>query len=93
MAGSNRLAPSRSSQQLPTHNAFLPQRLPPSTSSISLAFPYNASVHSLLAQGSRVRSSGTWTASSGELGLVSDTDEVDDRAVYVHEYNRLAKKV
>ncbi|GJN74874.1 hypothetical protein PLICBS_008967 [Purpureocillium lilacinum] len=92
MAGSNRLAPSRSSQQLPTHNAFLPQRLPPSTSSISLAFPYNASVHSLLAQGSRVRSSGTWTASSGELGLVSDTDEVDDRAVYVHEYNRLAKK-
>ena len=93
MAGSNRLAPSRSSQQLPTHNAFLPQRLPPSTSSISLAFPYNASVQSVLAQGSRVRSSGTWTASSGELGLVSDTDEVDDRAVYVHEYNRLAKKV
>ncbi|PNY29307.1 Rho-GTPase-activating protein 6 [Tolypocladium capitatum] len=92
MARPTRLAASQSSHQLATNDAFVPRRLPPSASSISLAFPHNVSVHSLLAQGSRVRSSGTWTTSSGELGFLSDTDEVEDRAIYIHEYNRLAKK-
>lgn len=60
-------------------------------------FPHSVTVHDLptagaarIAQG---RSSRTWTTSSGELGLLSDTDEVDDRSGYVQEYNRLAKKV
>jgi hypothetical protein len=39
------------------------------------------------------RTSRTWTTSSGDLGLMSDTDEFDDRALVVQEYNRLAKKV
>lgn len=37
------------------------------------------------------RPSNTWTSSSGEV--FSETDEVDDRSVFIHEYNRLAKKV
>jgi hypothetical protein len=44
-------------------------------------------------QGAPGRNSRTWTASSGELGLLSDTDELEDRAAFVLEYNRLAKKV
>jgi hypothetical protein len=43
--------------------------------------------------GAQMRSSCTWTTSSGELGLMSDTDELEDRTVYAQEYNRLAKKV
>lgn len=39
------------------------------------------------------RSSRTWTASSGDICLLSDTDELEDRAVFVMEYNRLARKV
>jgi len=39
------------------------------------------------------RSSATWTSSSGDLGLLSDTDEIDDRQDFVDEYNRLARKV
>lgn len=38
-------------------------------------------------------SSGTWTVSSGEPGLWSATDEVEDRFQFVQEYNRLAEKV
>lgn len=40
-----------------------------------------------------MRTSRTWTISSGERGLLSDTDEVGNRAAFVQEYNRLAKKV
>lgn len=40
-----------------------------------------------------MRTSRTWTTSSGERGLLSDTDEVGNRAAFVQEYNRLAKKV
>ena len=43
--------------------------------------------------GAQMRSSNTWTTSSGELGQMSDTDELEDRTVYAQEYNRLAKKV
>lgn len=39
------------------------------------------------------RSSATWTTSSGDMGLFSDTDEIDERSQFVQEYNRLAKKV
>lgn len=38
-------------------------------------------------------SSATWTSSSGDLAIVSDTDEIQDRQIFVREYNRLAKKV
>ncbi|KAG9252881.1 uncharacterized protein F5Z01DRAFT_624792 [Emericellopsis atlantica] len=37
-------------------------------------------------------SSHTWTTSSGELGFLSDTDELNDRTWFIEEYNRLAKK-
>ncbi|KAI1500534.1 hypothetical protein F5X99DRAFT_419102 [Biscogniauxia marginata] len=38
------------------------------------------------------RSSTTWTSSSAELNLLSEGEEVDDRAEFVYEYNRLAKR-
>lgn len=38
-------------------------------------------------------SSITWTSSSGDLDMFSDTDEIQDRRDFVQEYNRLAKKV
>jgi hypothetical protein len=38
-----------------------------------------------------VRTSNTWTSSDG--GVLSDQDEVDDRTVFVQEFNRLARKV
>ncbi|PHH93358.1 hypothetical protein CDD83_5912 [Cordyceps sp. RAO-2017] len=93
MARPKRQATFKSSPHLPVQNAAPDRRFPTSTSSVSLAFPQSASMHSLLAQTSQLRSSGTWTTSSGELGLLGDTDEVEDRSVFVHEYNRLAKKV
>lgn len=40
-----------------------------------------------------VRSSATWTSTSGDLGVMSDTDEIRDRRDFVLEYNRLAQKV
>lgn len=40
-----------------------------------------------------MHSSCTWTSTSGDLGLLNDADEVEDRSVFVLEYNRLAKKV
>lgn len=42
---------------------------------------------------SGVRSSATWTSTSGDLGGLSDTDEIGDRLDFVEEYNRIAKKV
>ncbi|KAM4065808.1 rhoGAP domain-containing protein [Hirsutella rhossiliensis] len=92
MGRTRRLSASKSSQHLRPPRAAPHHRLPTSASSVSLPFPHSASVHSLLAAPSQVRSSGTWTTSSGELGLLSDTDEVEDRAIFVHEYNRLARK-
>jgi hypothetical protein len=50
-------------------------------------------MHNLTGHGHQMHSSRTWTTSSGELGVMSDTDEVDDMTVYVQEYNRLASKV
>lgn len=38
-------------------------------------------------------SSATWTTSTGDIGVFSDSEEIDDRAAFVDEYNRLAKKV
>ncbi|KAK1502553.1 RhoGAP domain-containing protein [Colletotrichum tamarilloi] len=37
-------------------------------------------------------SSATWTSSVGDLALLSDTDEIQDRRIFVQDYNRLAKK-
>ncbi|KAK1504991.1 RhoGAP domain-containing protein [Colletotrichum abscissum] len=37
-------------------------------------------------------SSVTWTSSVGDLALLSDTDEIQDRRIFVQDYNRLAKK-
>lgn len=38
-----------------------------------------------------MRSSTTWTSSSG--GFLPDDDDIEDRAEFLQEYNRLAKKV
>jgi len=38
-----------------------------------------------------LRTSNTWTSSSGDI--LSDQDEVDDRTIFVQEFNRLARKV
>ena len=38
-----------------------------------------------------IRTSNTWTSSDGDI--LSDQDEVDDRTVFVQEFNRLARKV
>lgn len=37
--------------------------------------------------------SRTWSTSSGDMGLLEDADEFEDRDIFVHEYNALAKKV
>jgi hypothetical protein len=66
----------------------------PSRSSTFLAFPQSNTVHNLASgPAGQAHSSRTWTASSGDLGLLSDTDELEDRAAFLIEYNRLAKKV
>jgi hypothetical protein len=38
-----------------------------------------------------VRTSNTWTSSDGEI--LSDCDEIDDRTLFIQEFNRLARKV
>ncbi|KAK6951811.1 hypothetical protein Daesc_006336 [Daldinia eschscholtzii] len=38
------------------------------------------------------RKSNTWTSSSGELGLLSENEEAENREEFVREYNRLAKR-
>jgi len=38
-------------------------------------------------------SSSTWTTSSGGADLFDDVEGLEDRSIFVHEYNRLAKKV
>ncbi|KAG5923473.1 hypothetical protein E4U42_004950 [Claviceps africana] len=86
------LGTSKSSQNLRASYAYNPHRLAASASSASLLLPHSASFQSF-GNGSRARSSGTWTTSSGELGLLNNADEVEDRDVFVQEYNRLAKKV
>ncbi|KAG7410523.1 putative Rho-GTPase-activating protein 6 [Fusarium oxysporum f. sp. rapae] len=63
-----------------------PHRLLPSRSSLSL----QATIRHMTDQGP-VHTSRTWT-SSGDHNILSDTDELDDRAAFVQEYNRLAKK-
>lgn len=40
-----------------------------------------------------MHTSKTWTTSSGDHNILNDTDELEDRAGFVQEYNRLAKKV
>lgn len=69
--------------------------MPPTSASLtSLAFPQSATMHNLTAHGGvHMRSSCTWTTSSDVVGLVNDTDKVDDGTHYVEDYNRLAVKV
>ena len=58
--------------------------------------PYSATVGQLPIPGTNrraERSSATWTSSSGDLVNLSDTDDIQDRPEFVHEYNRLARKV
>lgn len=73
---------------------ILPRRIDPNhRSSNPLGIPQSATIHNVMAHGAHFESSNNWTMSGGELGLVSDTDEIEDRALWVEEYNRLAKKV
>lgn len=39
----------------------------------------------------RARTSNTWTTSDGEV--LSDHDEIEDRTLFIAEYNRLSQKV
>jgi hypothetical protein len=67
----------------------IPQhRIAPSRSSLSL----QATIRHIADQGP-VHTSKTWTNSSGDHNILNDTDELDDRAGFVQEYNHLAKKV
>ncbi|KAF5668119.1 rho-gtpase-activating 6 [Fusarium heterosporum] len=59
----------------------------PSRSSLSL----QATIRQITDQGP-VHTSKTWTTSSGDHNILNDTDELEDRAGFVQEYNRLAKK-
>ncbi|KAM3522256.1 hypothetical protein MY4038_008698 [Beauveria bassiana] len=54
--------------------------------------PATSTFHSLLLNDRPLFSSHTWTSTSGDLGLLRDADEVENRAIFVQEYNRLAKK-
>ncbi|OAA35134.1 Rho GTPase activation protein [Beauveria brongniartii RCEF 3172] len=54
--------------------------------------PASSTFHSLLLNDRPLFSSHTWTSTSGDIGLLRDADEVEDRAIFVQEYNRLAKK-
>ncbi|KAM5344728.1 hypothetical protein ACJ41O_010590 [Fusarium nematophilum] len=63
------------------------RRLLPSRSTLSL----QAAIRQIADQGPAMHTSKTWT-SSGDHGVLSDTDELEDRAAFVQEYNRLAKK-
>ncbi|KAH7318127.1 hypothetical protein B0I35DRAFT_409065 [Stachybotrys elegans] len=69
-------------------------RLPtePSASSHSLTYPHNAALRRMNARRSQLPTSQTWTTSSGDLALLNDEDEINDRSTFIHEYNRLAKK-
>ncbi|KLU88751.1 hypothetical protein MAPG_07735 [Magnaporthiopsis poae ATCC 64411] len=65
-----------------------PGRLPPSLTFAALQSAPASSSSSRR----RERSSNTWTSSSADMALLSDTDEVEDRTWFVEEYNRLASK-
>ncbi|KAF4969712.1 hypothetical protein FZEAL_10186 [Fusarium zealandicum] len=45
-----------------------------------------------IADRGHMHTSRTWTSSSGDLGILTDTEELDDRATYVQQYNHLAKQ-
>ncbi|EGX87794.1 Rho GTPase activation protein [Cordyceps militaris CM01] len=70
-----------------------PPLLPLSESAFGRPLPASSTFHSLMHNGRPLFSSHTWTSTSGDLGLLKDADEVEDRAIFVQEYNRLAKKV
>ncbi|KFA64249.1 hypothetical protein S40285_06744 [Stachybotrys chlorohalonatus IBT 40285] len=67
--------------------------LQPSHSSSSLAYAQNAAVQKLGDPRSQLRTSRTWTSSSGDICLLgNDADQFEDRSAFVREYNGLAKK-
>jgi len=64
--------------------------------SIPRGIPHSATAGQLPLPGPAGRthkSSATWTSSSGDLAGLSDSDEIHDRPEFVHEYNKLARKV
>ncbi|KFA46978.1 hypothetical protein S40293_09788 [Stachybotrys chartarum IBT 40293] len=79
-------------KQYPAHQ-WPASSLQPSDSSSSLAYAQNAAVQKLGGPRSQLRTSRTWTSSSGDIGLLgNDADQVEDRSAFVREYNGLAKK-
>ncbi|KAL8338082.1 hypothetical protein RB601_006604 [Gaeumannomyces tritici] len=72
----------------PAIPARAPGRLPPSLTFAALQTAPASSPSSRR----RERSSNTWTSSSADMALLSDTDDVDDRTCFFEEYNRLASK-
>lgn len=59
----------------------------------SVSFSYGRLSLPVTKTSSGVQSSATWTSNSGDLGAMSDTDDIGNREGFVEEYNRLAKKV
>ncbi|KAI0852351.1 hypothetical protein F5Y00DRAFT_258758 [Daldinia vernicosa] len=70
------------------------RRRPFSQSTIIKPYPVLTTSRSLGALNTRYGcKTNTWTSSSGELGLLSESEEADGREEFVDEYNRLAKRV
>lgn len=76
------------------------RRLVPSGSTLAASLPASSTIQRLHNNSTQnnlahddTHSSRTWTSTSGDVGLLNDADAVEDRSVFVLEYNRLAKKV
>ncbi|KAF4451470.1 putative Rho-GTPase-activating protein 6 [Fusarium austroafricanum] len=69
-----------------------PETVPQHRLSLSRSnLSFQATIRHITDQGP-VHTRKTWTTSSGDHNILSDTDELGDRAGFVQEYNRLAKK-
>ncbi len=85
LAASSRQTPVRDAPSTTLPLSLTRAPVPGSLTSASLAVPR--------AYSRKGRSSATWTTSSGDPDTLSDADELEDRDLFVEEYNRLAKKV
>ncbi|KAL0779707.1 hypothetical protein CaCOL14_004191 [Colletotrichum acutatum] len=76
--------------QLPIATSMLPSRADPQPLTISGTLPTLVTGDDRRSRA--LASSATWTSSVGDLALLSDTDEIQDRRIFVQDYNRLARK-
>lgn len=98
MASTARPASVQSLSGRPVHGPADSRRLVPSGSTLAASLPASSTIQRHRNDGTQIkhddtRTSRTWTSTSGDIGLLNDADAVEDRSVFVLEYNRLAKKV